>query len=209
MTKASNFGDQVQVYNGVDTTVRARFGKGGLLTGGVSVGRTVSDTCFKIDSPQAVRPGFCHITPPWSAATQYKVAGVYPLPWDTQVAATFQNLPGVPITSSYVATNAEIAPSLGRNLAACPTAAGPCTATAIVDLIPANTVFEDRLTQLDLRFNKIIRFGRTRVQGMVDIYNVFNSNGITGINTRYGSAWLVPAQVMGGRLFKLGAQLDF
>ena len=28
----------------------------------------------------------------------------------------------------------------------------------IVDLIQANTVFEDRLTQLDLRFNKIIRF---------------------------------------------------
>ena len=96
-----------------------------------------------------------------------------------------------------------------RNLAACPTAAGPCTATAIVDLIPGNTAFEDRLTQLDLRFNKIIRFGRTRVQGMVDIYNVFNSNGMTGINTRYGSAWLVPAQVMGGRLLKFGSQLDF
>jgi hypothetical protein len=222
VTLASRYGDQTQVYNGVDVTFSDRFGKGGLLTGGVGTGRTVTDNCFAANSPQvtvvpsvnapatATRAvqGYCHVTPPWSAGTQVKFSAVYPLPWDFQAAATFQNLPGAPRSAQYVATNAQIAPSLGRNLAACP-ATGACNATVLIDVVPFQTLFEDRLTQLDLRFNKAVRMGRTRLQGNVDIYNVLNANAITGVNTRYGGAWLLPVQLMGGRLFKFGAQLDF
>src|SRR5207302_9254920 len=96
-----------------------------------------------------------------------------------------QNLKGIPVAASYIPTNAQIAPSLGRNLAACGTRV-PCTATASnpvfvgaaivsgVQLIEPNKTFEDRLTQVDLRFSKIVRIGRTRLQGMFDIYNLFN-----------------------------------
>jgi hypothetical protein len=188
----------------------------------VGTGRTVTDNCFAANSPQvtvvpsgnapatATRAvqGYCHVTPPWAAGTQVKFSAVYPLPWDFQAAATFQNLPGAPRSAQYVATNAQIAPSLGRNLAACP-ATGACNATVLIDVVPFQTLFEDRLTQLDLRFNKAVRMGRTRLQGNVDIYNVLNANAITGVNTRYGGAWLLPVQLMGGRLFKFGAQLDF
>jgi hypothetical protein len=79
------------------------------------------------------------------------------------VGAVYQNLPGIPIAASYVANNAQIAPSLGRNLAA-----GP-NATVVIDLIPPNTEFDDRLTQVDLRFAKVVRLGRARVRGMFDI----------------------------------------
>ena len=73
-------------------------------------------------------PDYCRAVVPWSALTEVKVSGVYPLPWETQVAATFQNLPGAVDGASFVATNAQIAPSLGRNLAACGDVA-PCSAT--------------------------------------------------------------------------------
>ena len=41
VTLASNFGDQTEVYNGLDVTTTARFGKGGLFQGGIGTGRTV------------------------------------------------------------------------------------------------------------------------------------------------------------------------
>src|SRR5262249_49939978 len=116
VTQISNFGTQIERFNGIDIGVKARFGRGGLLAGGISSGRLELGNCVIVDSPQAARPGYCDVVPPWSAGTQIKLNGLYPLPWDTEVSAVFQNLPGIPISANYVATNAQVAPSLGRNL---------------------------------------------------------------------------------------------
>jgi len=70
-------------------------------------------------------------------------------------------------------------------------------------------MFEDRLTQLDLRLTKILKVGRTRMQGMFDVYNVFNASTVLGVNAAYGPAWLRPTAILGARLFKFGAQVDF
>ena len=51
VTQASNYGKQTQIYNGIDATVNMRFAAEGLLSGGLSVGRTVSDTCYLSDKP--------------------------------------------------------------------------------------------------------------------------------------------------------------
>jgi hypothetical protein len=200
---SSTFGKHTEIYNGVDTVFRSRFGKQGLLQGGFSIGRSVIDNCAVIDSPQAARPGFCKTVPPWSANSQVKVAAVYPLPWNVQVAGTYQNLPGVPILATYTATNAEIKPSLGRDLAA-----GP-NGTATIDLVAPGTMYDNRINQIDLRFTKGFRFGKSRLQAMADIYNITNANTVTGVVTAYGPAWLRATQVMGGRLFKFGAQVDY
>jgi hypothetical protein len=222
VTKASNFGDWTQVYNGVDAQFRTRFGRGGQLQGGASISRTITDTCFLLDHPEVTRtvsqvsglasqavPGFCRVVPTLGAGSQVKFSGLYPLPYDIQVAATFQNLPGTPQSAQYVAGNAQIAPSLGRNLSDCP-ASGVCTANRTIEVLPFQTQFEDRITQLDLRLTKVFRLGRARAQGMVDVYNVFNAAAATGVATRYaGPFWLFPFQIMGGRLFKFGAQLDW
>jgi carboxypeptidase family protein len=231
VTQASHYGKRTEVYNGFDFGINAQLGKGGLLAAGVSTGQVVTDNCFVVDSPQQAQPGFCHATNPFKGQTQIKVSGVYPLPWDLQASAVFQSLAGIPISgavplnafaaaieasgapifgASYVARNAEIAPSLGRDLGAC---AGrvPCTATATINLLaPYTGGFEDRLTQLDLRLTKIVRMGRVRVRGMFDVYNVFNANTILGgVITRVGPSYLQPTQILAGRLFKFGAQLDF
>ena len=44
-TLASNYGKQIQHWNGVDLTVNARLRRGVLLQGGVSTGRTITDNC--------------------------------------------------------------------------------------------------------------------------------------------------------------------
>jgi hypothetical protein len=233
-TQASNYGDISEFFDGVDIAVNGRFLERASIQGGVSVGRTVTDFCVAIDSPGAgvgapgglmagtpeqggglgaqrdTRPGFCRVSRPWGSSTQVKVQAVYPLPWDFQASAIYQNLPGVPIRASYVATNAEIAPSLGRNLAACPAPTGACNQNVTFDLIPNNSLYGDRIKQIDLRFSRFVNLGGgTRVQANFDIYNIFNENTVLNENTRYGATWRNPIQIMGGRVIKMGAQLTF
>ena len=206
VTMTSNFGKQTQVFNGIDATVNMQLAKGAVVTGGVATGATVRDSCdVKVNSPQNL---FCHVSPPWSAGTQFKMAVVYPLPLNFRVSATYQNLAGVPITASYVATNAAIAPSLGRNLASCGTRV-PCTATVTIpNIFDPVSKFENRLTQVDVRLTKILKIGAVRAQGNVDLYNVFNANTVLATNNRFGASWLTPNSILGGRLLKFGFQLD-
>jgi hypothetical protein len=134
---------------------------------------------------------------------------VYPMPWDIQTSFIYQNAAGFPIAASYVATNAQVRSSLGRDLGSCRGAA-VCNGTVTIDLLPPNTMFEDRIQQLDWRMTRMFRFGATtRMRGNFDVYNLFNAATILNANTTYGAAWLAPAQVMGGRLIKISAQFDF
>lgn len=109
----------------------------------------------------------------------------------------------IPIQANYQALNSEIRPSLGRDLAAGP--AGTVTFT----LIEPNTMFEDRINQLDLRLTRMFRAGRNRIQVMLDVYNALNVSPVLSINQTYGPAWLRPNQILDGRLFKIGGQVDF
>ena len=56
---------------------------------------------------------------------------------------------------------------------------------------------------------KSVRVGRVRVQGMLDLYNVFNANTILGVLSTYGARWLEPTSTLGARFVKVSAQLTF
>jgi hypothetical protein len=226
VTFASNFGNVSDIYNGIDLTVNARLQSGLFLSGGLSTGHEVVDSCDvqgKIDNPAASLPVnptglnvmlvnfsglaspsrlYCRFAPPFFQP-QVKLLGGYQLPFRLQASATFQTIPGPQITADYPATSAQIRPSLGRNLAA------GTTATAIVQLIDPGTQFEGRINQLDLRIARNFKVGRTRLQGTFDAYNVLNVSPILALNTRYGPSWLTPTQILPARLFKAGMQLDF
>ena len=241
VTQASNFGDgQKQTYDGVDLTLSGRFAERGQFSGGLSMGRTVTDNCYVNDNPSLNALGptgtpstapasvflnvpalpatsstprnseFCHVSPPWSSGTQLKFLVVYPLPWDLETSAIVQNSPGIPITASYVISNAQINSLIGRNLAACPSQTAACTATMRTELIPPNTMFEPRLTQVDLRVSRVFRLmGTSRLRGSLDIYNIFNASSVLSMTPTYGASWLNAAQVLSPRLLRIGAQFDF
>jgi carboxypeptidase family protein len=211
--QASTFGKQTELFNGFDLTLNARLGRGAFVQGGLSTGVTNTNNCYVNNdqtlTPQGFTTGtprtapFCNVTSPYWQSSQWKFAGTYPLPWNLQAGAVWQSLPGIPIAASYVATSAEASASLGR-----PLSGGTKTVT-IANVITPNTMFEDRIYQLDLRLTKIVRIGRTRVQGNIDLYNLFNASPIQTDNTRYGTAWLTPTQILDARLFKIGAQVSF
>jgi hypothetical protein len=205
ITMASNYGKQTRIFDGVDATFNWRFGQGAFVSGGLATGALVTDSCDVIvDSPQT---RFCRVEPSWGSGTQLKLSAIYPLPWDLRLSATYQNIPGIPQTAQYVATNAEIAPSLGRNLGQCRGAA-VCNGTVTVELIEPNTQFEKRLNQVDLRFTRLFKINRARVSGNIDVGNLFNDSSVLALNSRFGPSWLQPNQILGGRILKFGFQLD-
>jgi hypothetical protein len=199
ITFKGNYGNPKQYYDAVDVTFNARFPRGSLLSGGVNTGRMVYDNCFVINSPQSLL--YCKVA--WPFQPQFKLQGVFALSWGLQASAAWQNLPGNEVTAVYPATNAQIAPSLGRNLAA------GSNAAVQIDLIPPATRFEDRINQTDVRFGKTVKIGRIRAQGNFDMYNLFNANPVLGLNNTYGRAWLTPTSILAGRLFKVSMQIDF
>ena len=214
VTPASNYGTQTRVSDFFSASVNTRFGSGIQFGGGVDTGHTVADRCFVVDSPQELLN--CRVVTPFRALTQVKWFASYPLPGGFMMSGTFQNVAGPQYLADYPTPNAVIAPSLGRNLAACGTRA-VCTATATVPLIAPQTQFESRRTQIDLRLSKLFRMGpRLRLQANLDVYNALNANAILGLNNTYGTQWRYPvtsiatgAGSLNGRLFQFSGGLTF
>ena len=152
--QSSVFGNQQQVNDFFGITMNARFRSGARLSGGLDLGRTVTDSCFIVDSVQNLLN--CHNVMGYGATAQVKFNGNIPLPANFVVSGVFQSLPGATITASYAAPNAAIAPSLGRDLSACG-GRTPCTSNATVPLVAPNTLFNPRVSRLDLRLAKRLR----------------------------------------------------
>lgn len=214
-TSASNYGKQLEQWNGFDLSINARLAKG-VLQGGISSGKSLTDNCEVFAKvPEAGVAGIGgvlggnHCRQESPMLTQVKLLGSYQLPFGISAAATFQSIPGQQILANFVATGAEAAASLGRNLAA------GANATATVPLIRPNSVYGDRVNQVDARFARTFTVRGAKLKGMIDLYNLFNSNTVILWNNTYGtrasagSTWLRPSQILGGRMLKFGVQLDF
>jgi hypothetical protein len=209
-TLASNYGNYRETWNGVDVNLSLRLGKRTILQGGTSTGRTSLDVCdlraqlpeLTVTAPYFVGPTSPDCDVPGHFQTQVKFLGTYTVPRvDVQIAATYRSLPGVSIVSNYVATNAEVIPSLGR-----PLSGGAANVT--VNLVEPGSLFTEQTNLLDLRFSKLFRFGNYRTSVNLDLANAFNSSGITSVNNNY-AAWQVPTGIHQARIAKISAQFDF
>jgi hypothetical protein len=81
-----------------------------------------------------------------------------------------------------------------------------------VNLIEPGTLYGDRINEVNVRFAKVLRFGRTRSNVGVDIYNVGNAAPVLSYNQAFSPAtttWLRPNSVLQARYVKVSAQIDF
>jgi hypothetical protein len=231
---ASQFGDQLQHWDGIDLTVDARLRNGLFLQGGVSTGKTLTDNCQIVDDvPESLQSGAVGLLPPagiqppmgllpfpffigvWTPKdycrqespylAQYKAIASYTLPWwDIRLSGTFQSIPGPLVGATNVYAN--------------PAAGGPPLGTSInrpltagqanVQLLVPGSMYGDRLNQFDLRFTKILNVGRGRLDLNVDIYNAFNSDAVTFELPVY-QAWRLPLTVIQPQFIKFAARWDF
>jgi len=206
---ANDYGRQIEHWNGVDVNVNARLQNGLMLQFGTSTGRTREDDCEvvtklpELNSGNNLRPlQFCNRTTPW--LTGVKGYAVYTIPKaDVQVSGTFRSVNETSINANFVATNAFLAANstLGRPLSG-------NAQNITIALLQPNTEYLPRRNELDMRFGKVLRFGRSRSIVSVDVFNMLNSNALLTVNENFAS-WMAPQSILNARLVKFSLQLDF
>ena len=231
LTNETDFGDERDSHwNGVDFTLNARLRGGMIASFGTTTYRAVVDTCStatKYNQVNAVTnaeagpdPRGCHSVDPYQ--TMVRGFAAYTVPKiDVLVSATVRSQPPVMLgataltTASWQVPNSVIAAALGH-LPPGATAAGNTT-IPITD--NEHRVYADnRRTQIDMRFAKLVRLGRTRSDIGVDLNNLLNTNYPTGYNTSYiyntdntprPGGWGTPTSIYGPRFVRLNYTLNF
>jgi hypothetical protein len=202
VTFASKFGKQTEVYQGVDLVGQVRLAHG-LIAGGINIGNSNGVTssqsdCFTVNSPEQLY----QCNQPFPYQVQVKFQGSYNFRWGIEAFGDVQSLPGIPVTATWAAPNALIAPSLGRNLSS--------SSSASVPLIQPESIFEGRINQVDMRLTKLTHIGeRVTLKGIFDLANILNGSAIEIENTTYGSQWRTPTTILDPRIAKFGAELNF
>jgi hypothetical protein len=225
VTRAQNFGDMTEHFDGVNISMQARLQNGVIVQGGVGPGRVVTDDCDIIDdlpellsavngAPSRVgtttaRPlERCHENNGWRTGVSGFASYTFPK-IDVLVSGTYQNQPGAQINAnSNVCSGVQTAACT----AATTTLGRPFTGATggrFFNLVPAGEVFIERLNQIDIRVAKLFRFNGTRTSINFDFYNITNSNSVLTENNTYGTPWRTPQSILLPRLFKLSAQFDF
>ncbi|HET9833061.1 MAG TPA: hypothetical protein VFP91_15170, partial [Vicinamibacterales bacterium] len=146
---------------------------------------------------------YCHVDS--GMVTRVTGFGSYTVPKiDVLVSGTFRSDQGAQLAANYTVTSATAALTLGRSLAG-------SAPNVTVNLIAPGALYGDRVNELDLRFAKVLRFGRTRTNVGFDVYNLLNANPVLTYNAAFipNGNWLVPTSVLQARFVKIGVSVDF
>jgi len=220
-TSASDYGDVTSYWHGVDLTVNARMNNGLTMQGGFSTGGGVRDTCeITAKLPELLggqQVGSCAVNEvwlwTWRGLANYIVPKI-----DVQVSAILRSQanasPGAQIASNggglsanYAISNAQVIAALGRPLAG-------NAANTTVDLNLPGQLYAERINSIDMRFAKILRFGGTRTNVGIDLYNMLNANTGTAFQQTFdpltnGATWLRPTQILNPRFVRFNVTVDF
>jgi hypothetical protein len=239
LTFSDNVGGAYNKFNGVDFTMNARL-HSLTLQGGTSSGNVVEDSCGVVQNhpeyytfqpwggtggfldtflgglgqwPQA----FCHRESGWQ--TNVKGLVTYTVPKaDVLISGTFRSLPYAGNEFPSVQSQSQSAlvlaiPGLDPNLhLSRPFGSGQFI--QFLNLEKPGALYGDRLNAVDLRFGKILKYGTTKTQVTLDVYNLFNANTTEVYQHNYSapgptSTYLNPLSIMSARFFKITAQFDF
>jgi len=224
---------QIENWQGVDVNLVARLRNGITVQGGTSTGRRLQDACAERAALPELGAGstgltnnsiagssagnalsvvnpYCRVVEPY--LTQYRGLVTYTVPKvGLQVSGTWSSIPGSELAANYTITSA-IANAVGnpqplnRNLSTAD------RGNTTVNLIAPATKYAPRRNNLDFRVAKILRYGRTRTQVGVDVYNATNTDTPTTFNQGYTGptgSWLTPTAIQPARYAKISAQFDF
>jgi hypothetical protein len=211
-TLSSNVGNWTQVANSLNLNVTARMRNGLVLQGGFNSGTNVNDYCdvrqqipeWTVILAQSPTNPWCDTSSGW--VTRATALGSYTVPKvEVQVSGTLRSDPGGQLAANWTAPNSA---TVGLNRAF----AGLGSQTITVNLIEPGTLYGERVNQIDMRFAKILKFGRSRTTVGFDVYNLVNSNAVLTYNQTFSpttTTWLRPTSVLQSRFVKISAQVDF
>jgi len=230
--------ERSSTWHGIDTNFVWR-GPGGLrLNGGTSSGYSNLNTCYAaLDGPdtrgrEGDYRGGCDSVSPWNTRINGTIA--YVIPWiDVLTSGVFQGFRGVArsanvqdVHKSQVTWEPGSTSRLNDLCTGTAAVEGRgCfgvdrnTATQDINVLMSNEVFGERITLFDLKLAKNVRFKNRRLTVGVDIFNVFNSDAITGYNNDYilpenlaageENPWGTPTSLVSPRFVQFSLQMNF
>jgi hypothetical protein len=219
VTFEQDFGpERTNYWHGVDFTLNARLRQGLTLQIGTQTGRAVQDTCEtepNIDGGGNIKDlRSCHDVDPFQ--TSIRGLASYTIPRiDVLVSGTVRSQPSLERTASWAVPNSLILASLGRL-----PPGGALTGNTTINILDSeHQLFADnRRTQIDMRFAKILRFGNRRADIGVDLGNLLNANYATAYENTYqysvanaalGGTWNNPTAVYTPRFVRWNLTVDF
>jgi len=137
-----------------------------------------------------------------------------------QVSATMRSQPGVQLGGGLIGNGASwnvpntVVQSLLGRLPPGGLANGN-TAVLLIDNGDKRVYADNRRTQIDMRFAKIIRLGPRRLDVGVDLQNLLNTNYATTYQSQYdfvaanGGTWFNPTTILAPRFVRLNFTLNF
>jgi len=236
LTFSDDLGGAYNKYNGVDVTMNARL-RDVIIQGGTSSGNVVEDSCgvvanhpeYYIFGPWGGTGGFldtflggigqwpqafCHRESGWQ--TTFKGLATYTVPKiDVLFSGTFRSVPYAGSEFPSIQSQSLGAQALALNIPGVVNETslnrpfGSGQVVEFLQIVEPGTEYGDRLNAVDLRFGKILKYGRTRTQLNLDVYNLFNSNTTEVYQRNYGATYLNPLSIMSARFFKISGQFDF
>jgi hypothetical protein len=225
--------ERTNYWHGVDFTLNARTRWGLTFSGGTSTGRSVQDQCgtvMLIDPAvgTVLDPRNCHDADPFQ--TTLRGLASYTIPRiDVLVSGTVRSQPEVDRDANWNLPNSPTSPACLSNPTSCVTLQGllgrlptglTATGTQTINLIDNDhrLMSGQRRTQLDMRFAKVVHFGRTRADIGVDLVNMLNTNYATTWdntyqysvgNTLQGGTWNNPTAILAPRFVRLNFTVGF
>jgi hypothetical protein len=234
VTFETDFGpSRINYWHGVDVTVNARLKGSTTLQFGTTTGRAINDNCASVLNVNSPDPRYCRAEDP--VETTLRGLASYMIPKvGVQVSATMRSQPPVIFAATNPTIFTGIQPTTPANS---PTAAnwnvpntvvqsilgrlppgGLPNGTTLVPLLDNSTkaFANNRRTQVDMRFAKIVRLGGGRRADIgVDLQNLFNANYATVYESQYdytapnGGTWLNPTTILGPRFVRLNFTVNF
>jgi hypothetical protein len=211
-TLSTNYGDWSRVSNSFNLNVTARMRSGLIVQGGFNTGKSDNDYCevreavpeWTVILAQSPTNPWCNTSTGWVMRTT--ALGSYTVPKiDVQISGTFRSDAGGQLAANWTASNAATV-GLNRPFA------GLGSPTITVNLIEPGTLYGERVNQIDMRFAKVLRFGRTRSTVGLDLYNLANTDAVLTYNQTFSpttTTWLRPTSVLQPRIIKISASVDF
>jgi hypothetical protein len=214
-------------WDGFDVTVNMRL-RGGLTTQiGTTTGRGKVNTCdvdVRFNRVNALTgviegpdPRGCNDVEPWQ--TTLRGLASYTIPKiDVLVSGVVRSQPPTLLagtaatTAQWQVPNSVIIAALGHSH---PSLLPTGTTTIPLGHNDRRIYADERRTQVDMRFAKIVRFGRTRSDIGVDLFNVLNTHYATGFNTTYivnqatTPVWGAPTSLVNPRFVRLNFTFHF
>ena len=221
---------RLSMWHGVDLTLNARMRGGFTASLGTSTGRSIVDTCgtamnynqfsTTTSSDLGPDPRGCHNEDPFQTTIRGLATYIVPKV-DVLVSLTVRSQPQVTLgatagtSASWIVPNSVVQAAYGK----LPIGALATGTTTIQITDNVNRVYVDqRRNQIDMRFAKVLRFGRTRSDIGIDLNNLLNTNYATGYNSTYtfsagntagGGTWGQPTSIYAPRFVRINYTLNF